>query len=325
MQRLQALHPLRAALNLASPAGARARLSILVYHRVLPVADPLFPEAPDRHSFDWQMGMLARHFNVLPLAEAGRRLRDNTLPPRAACITFDDGYADNVTEALPILLRHGLPATFFIASGFLDGGRMFNDTLIEWVRRLPPGTLDLDGLGLGRHTIDDAASRRALIVQLIETCRYLPLHERLERVQAIVATHPLTLPDDLMLSSAQLRVLAHAEGISIGAHTRSHPILSRIDDAASRIEIERGKLDLERTVDVPIRLFAYPNGQPGRDYEARHVAMVQHAGFDLALSTRTAAASHTSDPWQLPRYAPDDGTPMRFALNMLRTTAQGNA
>ena len=82
-----ALHPLTLALSLASPAGARNRLSILIHHRVLPTTDPLQPEVPDCSTFDWQMRLLARHFNVLPLAEAGRRLREGSLPARAAAIS----------------------------------------------------------------------------------------------------------------------------------------------------------------------------------------------------------------------------------------------
>lgn len=123
----------RALLTVVAPGGTRG-LSILVYHRVLPQADPLFPSIVDAERFSLQLELLRRCFNVLPLPEALARLRNGSLPPRAACITFDDGYADNEAVALPLLRQHGLHATFFIASGFLDGGRMWNDTVIEAVR-----------------------------------------------------------------------------------------------------------------------------------------------------------------------------------------------
>jgi hypothetical protein len=116
-------------------AGADAKLSILIYHRVLPVPDPLFPTETTVESFDAQLGLLKSLFNVLPLPEAVARLKAGTLPARAASITFDDGYADNFTRALPILQKHGLHATFFIATAYLDGGRMFNDTVIESIRQ----------------------------------------------------------------------------------------------------------------------------------------------------------------------------------------------
>jgi len=126
---------LRTAFTLASPAGQRAGLSILVFHRVLPEPDPLFPNEVDAQRFDALLGWVKDWFSVLPLEEAVERLQRNRLPERAAAITFDDGYADNYAVALPILQRQGLSAMFFIATGFLNGGRMFNDTAIETVRR----------------------------------------------------------------------------------------------------------------------------------------------------------------------------------------------
>src|SRR5205085_1443710 len=117
-------------------------------HRVLADPDPLFPEEVGAPDFDAQMSILKRWFNVLPLKEALARLREGRLPMRAACITFDDGYADNATVAAPILRRHGLPATFFIATDFIDGGEMWNDTVIDTVRRAPGDSLDARALGL---------------------------------------------------------------------------------------------------------------------------------------------------------------------------------
>lgn len=314
-----ALHPLTLALSLASPVGARNRLSILIHHRVLPTTDPLQPEVPDCSTFDWQMRLLARHFNVLPLAEAGRRLREGSLPARAAAITFDDGYADNLTHALPILQAHGLPATFFIATGFLDGGRMFNDTLIELARRLPEGRHDLASIGLEQVEVTDAASRRALIRTLIGHFKYQPMLERKHRCETLAAQFGLQLPTDLMLTRAQLRTLHHSTGVEIGAHTCHHPILARLDDAQAREEIVAGKQALETLLEQPVRLFAYPNGRPGKDYLPQHVAMVREAGFDLAVSTAPAAADRHADPLQLPRFTPWDGTPLRFGLRLLHT------
>src|SRR5438067_10198380 len=104
------------------------RLSILVFHRVLPQQDPLFPDEMDAQRFDKLLALLKSCFNVVSLRDGIDGLRRGKLPSRAVCITFDDGYADNAEIALPILQRHGMPATFFVATGFLDGGRMFNDT-----------------------------------------------------------------------------------------------------------------------------------------------------------------------------------------------------
>ncbi len=125
------------------------RLSVLVYHRVLSAPDPLRPGEPTVEEFEARMRWLASNYNVMPLIEAVRGVRANRLPKRALSITFDDGYADNHDLALPVLRKLGLPATFFVTTGYLDGGCMFNDVVIEAVRRART-ELDLRDLGFGR-------------------------------------------------------------------------------------------------------------------------------------------------------------------------------
>ena len=126
---------LRGAGALTAASGGGGRLSILVYHRVLPRSDAMLAGEVEAAAFDWQMALLAEYFQVLPLSEAVHRLHSGTLPARAACVTFDDGYADNHDTALPILQKWRLPATFFIATAYLDGGWMWNDAVTESLRQ----------------------------------------------------------------------------------------------------------------------------------------------------------------------------------------------
>ena len=164
--------------NLLSPAGDRGKLSILIYHRALAAPDPILHDEIDAATFERLMRMMRDEFNVLPLGQACARLARGSLPARAACITFDDGYSDNELVALPILERLGLTATFFVSTGFSDGGIMFNDAVIEAVRRAPAGTHDLSSLGLGTHVLGDNASRRAAIDAMIPQVKYRPPAER---------------------------------------------------------------------------------------------------------------------------------------------------
>ena len=134
-----------------------SRLVILMYHRVLPEFDPLRPDDITLPVFARCMRTLKRFFNVVPLSEAVDGLRKGLLPRRSVAITFDDGYADNVTSAAPVLAELGLPATVFVTSGFLDGGRMWNDTVIESIRRTAGNSIDFDGIG--RLPLGDTADR----------------------------------------------------------------------------------------------------------------------------------------------------------------------
>ena len=102
---------------------------VLTYHQVLDAPDEMRPGVPSIETFESQMQVLASECNVIPLADVVSGLEDGRLPPAAVAITFDDGYADNHRNALPVLQRLGLPATFFVASSYLDGGCMFNDAV----------------------------------------------------------------------------------------------------------------------------------------------------------------------------------------------------
>ena len=294
--------------------GIGKRLSILIYHRVLPQQDPLFPDEVDAHRFDQQLGYLKDSFNIIPLDRAVQGLRDGTLAPRSACITFDDGYADNAEVALPILQGHGVTATFFVATGFLDGGRMWNDTVIELVRRAP-AVLDARGLELGIHALGSIAERRAAIGALLNALKYLPLEARQARVDALAALVGVPLPDDLMMRSEQVRQLHHA-GMTIGGHTIHHPIIARMDREAAYAEIAGGKAALETMIGAPVTLFAYPNGRPGQDYQADHVTLAKRAGFEAAVCTSWGAAACGGDLFQLPRFTPWDRSQLRFTLRM---------
>ena len=304
------------AIRYLSPAGARARLSILIFHRVLPRSDPLQPDIPDAQRFEQVLRWVARWFQVLPLDEAVGRLAARSLPARAAAISFDDGYADNATVALPVLKRVGMPATFFIASSFLDGGRMWNDSVIEALRACRAPSIDLEAAGLGRWSLDGVQARRDAIGRLLPTIKYLDPTARAASVAAVQAACGEPLPDDLMMRSEQVIALRRA-GMQIGAHTRSHPILTRLAPDAAADEIAGSKRDLEALLGEPVSLFAYPNGRPGTDYAAVHVDMVRGAGFAGAVSTAPGAAYAGGDPFQLPRFLPWDREPLRFGLRML--------
>lgn len=294
-------------------------LSILIYRRVSARPDPLFPEQIDALRFEQQVKVLARWFRLLPLGEAVRRLRERNLPGRAACIAFENGYADNASVALPILQRHRVPATFFVASGFLDGGCMWKDAVIDVVRSAVGDRLNLAASGFATYDLGCPVRRRAVIDMLIDTLGRLPHGERLERIRGMARSFAPT-----MMTSDEVLAL-HRSGMEIGAQTVSHPVLTSISNADARAEIANGRARLQEIVQAPVRLFAYPSGRPGQDFEVRHVHMLRSQGFDAAVTSARGAARPDTDPMLLPRLSPPEhGAPgllLRLACNLIRTPA----
>ena len=293
---------------------------MLVLHRVLAGPDPLYPEAIDAVRFTQMCQWVSCMFNVLPLDAAMQHLGEGTLPERALSITFDDGYADNCHVAMPILESLGLPATVFVTTGFLDGGCMWNDIVIESFRRTRSSVAELRDLMPGAETasfeLSTPLQRRLALEAVISAVKYLELDIRLRLVQRIADRLEVALPTDLMMTSAEVLELRRA-GLQVGAHTVSHPILAKLQDGEMRNEVELSKTFLERLLGERVGLFAYPNGKPGADFDERAVSLVRELGFDAAFTTARGAASNGTDPYRVPRFTPWDRTPWRFGMRML--------
>lgn len=308
---------MRTALGTLSRPGERGRLSIFIFHRVLSAPDPLFPDEVDLARFNEILDWIGAWFNVLPLSRAVDDLAAGTLPARAAAITFDDGYADNLVNAAPCLAARGMSAAFFIATGFLDGGRMFNDNVIEAVRRTNREDIDLTPIGLGGIPLASIDDKRAAIATILRAIKHRQPAARADAVQYVVEACGASLPDDLMLTTPQLRALA-AMNMEIGAHTVNHPILAALDAGSAEREIAQSRETLEGLLGDRIRLFAYPNGKPGQDYLPEHVGIVKRLGFQAAVSTSWGAADRSSDLFQLPRFTPWDRSKYAFFARSFR-------
>lgn len=303
----------------------RKVLTILIYHRVLKAPDPFRQGEAEADVFSQQMQFLSRHFSVLPLQEAVRLLKRGKLPRRTCCITFDDGYRDNLTVAAPILKQYDLPATVFVSSGYLDGKCMFSDAVIDAIKRTEQAELDLRELDLGQYRLDTLGERQQALVSILRQFRRrVPeiREKELPRLYELAACGPP--PIDTMLSRNQVRELADL-GIEIGGHTVTHPILTSIDDERAKREMAAGKQQLEEITGRPVKVFAYPNGQPGKDFAARHVAMAKEAGFELAVTTARGVAHRDSDAFQLPRFAPWGTSKKRWAVQLTKNAWSGKA
>ena len=296
---------------------ASNRLSILIFHRVHARSDSIFPHEPDATRFERLMCFIARVFHVMTLGEAVTYLAEGNLPSRALVITFDDGYADNAEVALPILQRHGLTASFFISTGFLDGGRMWNDSVIECVRACGQAEIDLESFGLGRCSLAGPVERRHVIESLLPRIKYLGLAEREEainRLQNLCGV--VNLPKNLMMCADQVREM-HRAGMEIGAHTVNHPILTTLTPTDAEYEISEGRERLQAIIDAPVEVFAYPNGKPDHDYDHSHVSLVRKLGFRGAVSTAQGVGAASDDVLQLPRFTPWGDSMATWATRLL--------
>ncbi|MCB1737839.1 MAG: polysaccharide deacetylase family protein [Gammaproteobacteria bacterium] len=299
-----------------SKGGQNARLRVLMYHRVIGGEPGAVNPGLTADQFQWQMEVLNRHFNMLPLSEAVRRYKEGTLPSRAACVSFDDGFSDTLHLALPIAQKVGVPIAVFVTTRYLNGGIMFNDSIGAAFNGARAASLDLNPLGLGTHDLHGDAARIDGFHAVIDQIKYRSVDERLELARRIAEIAEVEVPADLMLDDEGLRAL-HQGGAEIGSHTHSHPILSLCSDEEARWEIEEGKRRLEAILGVDVRLFAYPNGKPGQDYGPRDVRFVSEAGFDAAFTTGVAADAGVRDVYQIPRFTPWDSNEWRFVARLL--------
>jgi peptidoglycan/xylan/chitin deacetylase (PgdA/CDA1 family) len=300
------------------PATRSNRLVTLIYHRVRTVRDEMFPGEVTADVFEWHMRLLSKHCQPLPLRQAIPMLQEGKLPSRAVAVTFDDGYEDNASVALPILKSHSVPATFFVATSFLGDGIMFNDAVAEAVRQAPGSRLSIPELQLADADISSMLKRGAVAQALINKIKHASPQQRAQSVQRITDRCGATSPTNLMMSAAQVKLL-HDSGMEVGAHTQTHPILQVLDPESARREIDGSRQELEKIIQARVTAFAYPNGRPGEDYGQRERELVAELGFQYTVATRWGAAMATTDKYQLPRFTPWDRQPAKWLARLLLT------
>lgn len=309
-----ALTVLKQLTNITSTLYGEKRLIVLIYHRVLDKPDPMRPGEIDVATFSWQMDLLSEYFNVLSLDDAIAKLNNGTLPPRAICITFDDGYADNHHNALPILLKRNLTACFFIATGYLNGGRMWNDTIIESFRNIDKSTLSEEILDFEHFDFTSTHYRAISAQEFIRDIKHMPITKKNAYVKYIESVSP-ELPNSLMLTDYQIKDL-YNKGMIIGAHTVSHPILLNLNTTEIKQELYQSRSTLRQITGHPVDYFAYPNGRAGSDYLPKHTAIVKELGFSAAFTTHFGSITSKSDYMQLPRFRPWDENPTQFMMRL---------
>ena len=319
---------------------------VLAYHRVIdtPTDPQLQNISPAR--FAEQMAVLAARYTPIPAGLLVEHIEAHRpLPPRAVVVTLDDGYANNLRNALPVLRAHGVPATVFVASGLVGSERLtWIDELEELVLRPAelPSTLALP-VSNGRRTFElpagsygapDPAWSAAAPAVDARTATYVALADTLlrfspaERARALaslrnqIGLDPMADEGRRMLSAAELRTLADNDLITVGAHTDRHARLASLPPGQQEQEIVGGVAELGRVLGRTVELFAYPYGG-ATDYTERTVALVRRAGIRAAFTTRYGVATPWSDRWRLPRVSAARHTGAALAAALDAAVASG--
>lgn len=306
------------------------RALILLYHRVAELsADPWGLAVTPSH-FAEQLDALKQFGQVLKLRQLETALLNGTIEDRSVALTFDDGYADNLHAAKPLLERHDMAATVFVTSGSVGSTREFwwddlERTLLQTTRL--PETLSLringqthrwvlgDGSQYDVHAEPvhrqwrawhgpEPTSRHALYRSIYELLYPLPESARRETQEALRAWAGLSAApareSHRALSPEELLDLAQGDVIEVGAHTVTHSLLSATPGPGQRYEILQSRIQLEDILGRAVTTFAYPFGKRG-DYTEETVSFVRESGFSCACSNFGGRVTTDVDRFQLPR------------------------
>jgi len=302
------------------------RALILMYHRVANLPnDPYLLAVTPKH-FAEQMEVIRKYYFPMRLQGLVQALREGRVPPRAVIVTFDDGYADNLFNAKPVLEQYDVPATVFVTTGAVGHPYEFwwdeLDRLLLQPGTLPPRLqLRLDGQAwqweLGeaatyttvdyqrnRHwhieQEDSPTPRHRLhrsLYQLMHNLEERDKQQLLQDLRTWASAQPMGRPTHRNLSLHELTHLADQWLIEIGAHTVTHPALATLPVTTQRDEILQSRTRIEEVLDRSVLSFAYPHGS----YTQDTLAIVRDAGFSFACSSDTATVRRDSDPFRLPR------------------------
>lgn len=275
---------------------------VLTYHRVARLPRDLHHLAVSPENFREQMAFLKANLQVVRFEDDWSHLRTP-----AVAITFDDGYADNYLEALPILKEFGLPATFFIATGNVGTAREFWWDELERNVFAPGASAPTFSLELPRFRRTWPAETPAE-----RTAMYRDLHRIFKRGDAALRQAGLSQlrawsgdsgtgrATHRCMTVEELQALAANPLVTIGGHTVTHPSLGLLDRRRQQAEIEQGKATLETWTGRTVDTFSYPFGGP-KDYTAETVEACRRVGIRKAALCRSGMIYSWTDPYRLPR------------------------
>lgn len=295
---------------------ARRRPLVVVYHRIAPATSDRWSLAVSPAVFERQLRALRRFFRPVSLTALLDALADGDARGCVA-VTFDDGYADNLSTALPLLEKYAVPATFFISSDAVERGREFWwDDLERMSDLAPDDAWSFFSDWSGEPVPHDEPSRYLVMWRALSAIPGERRDEFLDRLRERIGLSASPRETHRPLTPEELRRIASSQFVEIGAHGRSHSNLAFLPAADQIEEVEGGKEAVERMSGRRATLFAYPFGKPDAFSEATGEA-VRNAGFRAAFTTVSAAIPSKPDLFQLPRCNATNVSGLRFIRLLL--------
>jgi peptidoglycan/xylan/chitin deacetylase (PgdA/CDA1 family) len=274
--------------------------AILMYHRVAERAgfDPWSLVVSPVHFLD-HLEALRADFEVMSLQDLCACHHSGHIPARAVCLTFDDGYFDNLAVATPLLEQLRVPATVFLATGFLGHPSFWWDRLTALFGRIAATGVNPDGVApsLGLPAPVTLQTVWRFVRDLSAPQRDAVLSRISEVLQLDDAEDDIGRP----MTEAEARRLAGSL-VSIGAHTVTHPWLPVLEQAEIRRELSDSMRCCEDIAGVPVRAVAYPYGA----YDEGVMEGTAAAGVECALTTRAGAITTDASLLALPRLKATD-------------------
>jgi len=293
----------------------RPVLHIFQYHRINADRDP-FMGGLAVEKFRAQMQYLASVFPIVSLDQ----IAQGTVSDQhqyCAAVTIDDGYRDNFVCAFPILKQLGIPATIFLATGYIDSGQLpWYDQVRLAFKLTTRAHFCAEGGGPG-GSLKPLCSRLGLMERTLGWLRRMPEWRRRSALDDVFCglgvASDLNLPHE-MLRWEDIRQMSK-HNIRFGAHTVTHPALSQIPASRLKSEIEGSKRTIEKHLQQPVSHFAYPFGQ-AQDFNAEAKHAVRDAGFRTAVTTIWGLNEPGDDPLLLKRFTPWETSLAEFKLKL---------
>ncbi|WP_302661626.1 polysaccharide deacetylase family protein [Sulfitobacter sp. SK012] len=242
----------------------------------------------------------------MPLADAADRLVSGQLTRRTIAITFDDGYMNNITNALPILERYGFPATIFLVSELVGlKTALWPNRILAAIANSERSHIDFRGHTMKMGNVKErihASRKLQTLVKADSGDDPQAAVEEIERACGTCINPKFSADHDFAVMDASTIRASVAGGlIDFGAHSMTHPILSKVSDRRLKSEIQNSIKSVEELTGVPCRLFAYPNGGPD-DFDDRAVGFLRETNVDYAVTTVQAQNKMASDSYRLSRW-----------------------